>query len=99
MRHRQQIKKRHSLNKVSRFQYSDFDIGLHRSVKDCALGVLKRQEGQLNEEVVRTITTKIKEVSNYLAAHFPSAGVVGSDDECVRMAMHFRQNVLNLRGV
>ncbi|WKY12213.1 hypothetical protein Q1695_003641 [Nippostrongylus brasiliensis] len=71
--------------------YSDFDIGLHRSVKDCALGVLKRQEGQLNEEVVRTITTKIKEMTNASEWQCIFGKMFSTCVECDRGSLlHFR---------
>ncbi|KAK6758320.1 hypothetical protein RB195_015872 [Necator americanus] len=43
--------------------YSDFDLNLHRQIRDCTLSILKNEGGLLNEQVIKTISTKMEEGS------------------------------------
>ncbi|VDM81944.1 unnamed protein product [Strongylus vulgaris] len=45
------------------FQYSDFELSVHREVREYVLTTLKDEGGNLNEQVAESICNKMEEVS------------------------------------
>nr|CDJ84859.1 unnamed protein product [Haemonchus contortus] len=43
--------------------YSDFDVNVHRQLRECALATLKQEEGHLTDRVVKMINWKMVEAT------------------------------------
>ncbi|EYC02965.1 hypothetical protein Y032_0097g3047 [Ancylostoma ceylanicum] len=71
--------------------YSDFDLGVHRQMRECAISLLKKEEGRLSEQVIKALSTKMEEITKKAEWHCVFGQKFATCLECERGSLFYFQ--------